>query len=197
MKKEAREQAERIFLKSQGKMSNVEIANKVGVNPLTVGRWKREDDWATKLTQKAKEGKEKGELGPIRKKDAHDRALKMYLESEGKIANTQLASTVGVSATTIAKWKVNEGWAERPTNVKATLSPAPQVTEAEQAEEIEIDLDALASPEHFSLLNQRIDDMLSQTYLSPTDLKTLAEAKEAVLGAVSAYLDVVDRLCEE
>jgi hypothetical protein len=188
MKKEAREQAERIFLKSQGKMSHVEIAEKVGVNPLTVGRWKREDDWATKLTQKAKQGKEKAELAPVRKKDAHDRALKMYLESDGKIANTQLASTVGVSATTIAKWKASEGWA---------VAATPLAPPADQPEEIEIDLDALASPEHISLLNKRIDDMLNQAYLSPTDLKTLAEAKEAVLGAVSAYLDVVERLCED
>ncbi len=197
MKKEAREQAERIFVKSQGKLSNVEIAKKVGVNPLTVGRWKRGDEWATKLAQEAKEAKEKPEPAPIRKKDAHDQALKLYLESEGKIANKQLASTVGVSAATIAKWKGSEGWAEKPRKAKETLSPAPQIPSAEQAEEIEIDLDALACPEHISLLNKRIEDILSQAYLSPTDLKTLAEAKEAVLGAVNAYIDVVERVCED
>jgi len=105
MKKEAREQAERIFLNSQGKMLNVEIAKKVGVNPLTVGKWKKADDWMAKLTKKAQKGKEKAGPTPPRKKVAHDQALKLYLESEGKIANKQLASTVGVSAATIAKWK--------------------------------------------------------------------------------------------
>jgi uncharacterized protein YjcR len=197
MKREAREQAERIFLKSQGKMSHVEIAKKVGVNPITVGKWKNADDWATKLSEKTKEVKEKAEPGPVRKKDAHDRALKMYMESEGKIANTQLASTVGVSATTIAKWKGSESWAERPTKVKATISPAPQVTEAEQAEEIEIDLDALACLDNITRLNKRIEDMLGQTHLSPTDLKSLAEANESVLRAVNVYLDIVERACEE
>ena len=187
MKKEAREKAEKLF-KSKGKMTNVEIAKKAGVNPLTVGKWKREDDWTKKLTEKAKEPKETTEPGPIRKKGAHDDALKLYLDSGGKIANKELAGKVGVSAATISKWKASEDW--------STL-PAPKVPQDEAAEEKEIDLDALASPEHITLLNKRIEDMLSQTYLSPIDLKTLAEAKEAVLGAVSAYVDVIERICED
>lgn len=197
MKKEAREQAAKIFLDSQGKISNVEIAKRVRVNPLNVGRWKREDDWASKLTQKTKKRKEKAEPAPVRKKAAHDQALKLYLESEGNIENTQIARTVGVSAATIAKWKGSERWAEMPKKAQVAVAPAQQVVTTEPAEEIEIDVDALASPEHITLLNKRIEDMLAQAYLSPAELKTLAEAKEAVLAAVNAYLDVIDRMCED
>ena len=49
MKKEARIQAEKTFRRAGGKITNREIAKLVKVNPLTVGRWKRDDDWKSKL----------------------------------------------------------------------------------------------------------------------------------------------------
>ncbi len=49
MKKEARAQAEKIFLKAGGKITNRDIANAVKVNALTIGRWKHEDKWGAKL----------------------------------------------------------------------------------------------------------------------------------------------------
>jgi len=54
MKKEARSQAEKIFLKANGKSTNREIAKAVEVHVLTVGRWKREDKWAAKLKRMEK-----------------------------------------------------------------------------------------------------------------------------------------------
>ena len=94
-----------------------------------------------------------------------------------------------------------------PSEVPVTTSPepialeepvtAPQIPVTEEIEEIEIDVDKLACPDHINRMNKRIDDLLGQDYLSPTDLRTLAEAKEAVLGAVSAYIDIVERCSED
>jgi hypothetical protein len=207
MKKQAREQAQVIFLDANGKISNVDIAKKVGVNPLTVGKWKKADGWTAKLTAKPEKKAEKAAPIPARKKGAQDQALKLYLKSEGKITNAQLASKVGVSPSSIANWKRGERWAEKVTKPKAPLPPAPararkqakppEVPKTPTAEEIEIDLDKLACPHHVNLLNKRIDGLLNQEHLSPTDLKTLGEAKEAVLGVVSAYIDIVERWPED
>jgi len=62
----------------------------------------------------------------------------------------------------------------------------------EEHEEIEIDLDEIARPDHFTVMNQRIDEMLGREYLSPQDLKIAAEAKEAVLRAAAVYLEVLE-----
>jgi len=207
MKKDARQQAESIFLNANGKISNVEIAKKAGVNPLTVGKWKKADDWTAKLTAKSEKRPQKAAPKAPRKKGAHDQALNLYLESEGKIGNTVLAGKVGVSPSSIVNWKRSERWAETLMESKKPLSPEPmpleeppttlQIQVTEEAEEIEIDLEHLACPDHINRLNKRIDDMLSREYLSPTDLKTLAEAKEVVLGVVSAYIDIVERCSQD
>jgi uncharacterized protein YjcR len=208
MKKDARQQAERVFLDAAGKISNVDIAKQVGVNPLTVGKWKKADDWTAKLTEKSEKRPQKVAPKAPRKKDAHDQALNLYLESEGKIGNTGLASKVGVSPNSIANWKRSERWAETLVESKKASSSDPmpleepaatveiQVTAEAEEKEIEIDLEQLACPHHINELNKRIDDLLSQKYLSPTDLKTLAEAKEAVLGIVGAYIGIMERWSE-
>ena len=207
MKKEAREQAQGIFLDAGGKISNVDIAKKLGVNPLTVGKWKKADGWTAKLTAKPEKKAEKAAPRPARKKGAQDQALKLYLKSGGKITNAQIASKVGVSPSSIANWKRGERWAEKLTKPEAPLPPAParvrkqakppDVPKTPTAEEIEIDLDKLSSPDHIDRLNKKIDELLDRGYLSPGDLKTLAEAKEAVLCVVRTYIDIIERWPED
>ena len=53
MEKDAKNKAERLFLDAKGKISNVEIAKKVGAHPITVGKWKRQDNWSGKLAAQA------------------------------------------------------------------------------------------------------------------------------------------------
>jgi len=207
MKKEARQQAKSIFLDANGKISNVEIAKRVGVNPLTVGKWKKADGWTAKPTEKNAGKQKKNAPRPPRKKGAHDRALELYLKSGGKLTNTALAREVGVSPASIGSWKTTEHWADRITKPKAPVPPAPAraqkppkapgVPETSAVGEIEIDVEKLASPDHIGQLNKKIDELLGREYLSPADLKTLAEAKEAVLGVVSAYIDIVERCSED
>ena len=73
-------------------------------------------------------------------------------------------------------------------------TPPPEVLEVE---EIEIDVDKLTAPDHITVLNERIGEMLGREHLTPTDLKTIAEAKETVLGAVIAYMDILEFASEE
>jgi hypothetical protein len=207
MLKEARAKAESIFLEVQGKISNVEIAKKVGAHPLTVGKWKREDNWSEKLAQAEERVPQMQQRSSARKKIAHDEALKLYVEAGGKISNMALAEKVHVSATTISNWKTAEGWSAKlqppPAPELAVLekkeAPAeiPSPAEAAAIEEIEIDVDELAAPDHIRLLNKQIGQILERTYLSPIDLKTIAEAKEAVLRAVGAYLEVMEMAPED
>ncbi|MEW6140488.1 MAG: phage terminase small subunit-related protein [Thermodesulfobacteriota bacterium] len=206
MKREARKEAESIFLASEGKISNTEIAKKVGANAITVGKWKRKDDWESKLASARPTMPT-----PVRKKDAYEKALKYYLEAKGQIANAALAEKVKVSAATISKWKGSEEWADKlkeQTEAKAVepeeAEPVEEEVEAvaqadweEEPDVIEIDVDELTRPSHITLLNQRIDDMLGRDHLSPIDLRTTAEAKEAVLRAIIAYIDVLERASED
>ncbi len=205
MKEDARTKAESIFREAKGKISNVEIARQVGVNALTVGKWKGKYDWAASPAKVKKPR-------PPRKKEALEQALQFYLESGGNISNKALGDKVGVSNATIANWKKAGTWLEKlapqmpeePAVTEAQLeAPREEATEpqreavpseaAEEDQEIEVDLDEIARPDHFTVLNQRIDEMLGRDYLSPQDLKIAAEAKEAVLSAVAAYLEVLER----
>jgi transposase len=211
MEKDAKNQAERIFLKAMGKISNVEIAKKVGAHPLTVGKWKRQDDWTGKLAQAQVKGPEKTRKTSVRKKGARDEAFKSYVEAGGKISNKALADQVGASSASIANWKAAESWDEK---LKKEPKAEPQAAETETAEavveappvqelaeeevtEIEIDVDALACPDHINVLNKQIDEILGRGHLSPIELKTVAEAKEAVLRVIIAYLEVVEMTAEE
>ena len=183
MKKEARIQAEKMFLKAGGKMTNREIAKLLEVNPLTVGRWKRDDDWGSKI--KAGEyAAPKDAAVVIRKKAARDKAVKLYMEVGGNVTNKELAKKVGVSPATISKWKQVDGWIDQ-----LPLSEAEAV--AELKEETELDIGELASPEQIIQINHRIDSLLKRDYLTASEVADLAEAKSALLEAVDIYLAIV------
>ncbi|HMK34349.1 MAG TPA: phage terminase small subunit-related protein [Desulfomonilaceae bacterium] len=50
-KNEDRKAAERAFLNDRGRITNKELAKKLGVHPATVARWKKMDEWDLKLVQ--------------------------------------------------------------------------------------------------------------------------------------------------
>jgi len=188
MKKEARTQALKMFLKTGGRITNREIAKGVGVNPLTVGRWKRDDDWDSKL--KAGEPPEgKVAAGVVRKKAARDKALKLYVEVGGNITNKDLARRVDVSPATISKWKEQDSWMDQ-------LEPVKLGAPAGAAEELELDMGELASPEQIIQINHRIDAMLQRDYLTSGELADLAQAKSDLLAAVETYLAIVREVGE-
>lgn len=207
MKKEARTEAQTLFLRSGGKASNTEIARNLGVHPLTVGRWKRQDIWIEKLEQSRPKPTKKKETPVVRKKSKQEEALKHYTESGGLISNKALATRVGVSPATISSWKGTGNWkdqVETPSvsapapieRVEETGLPYPE-EEIQTLEEIEIDLEALTYPDHITVLNRRLDELLAREYLCPMDLKTAAEVKEAVLRAVGAYMEVLEKASED
>jgi uncharacterized protein YjcR len=192
MKKEARAQAEEMFLKSGGKITNRDIAKTVEVNPLTVGRWKREDNWGAKLRQ-AEQAPTKGRAVPgtiIRKKAARDKALQIYLEAEGNITNKELAKRVEVSPATISNWKEKDGWDDQLMLEKASeirISPR---------EEQEIDIAEMVSPEQIVEINRRIENLLARDYLTSSEIADLATAKSDLLEAVLTYMDIVREIGE-
>jgi hypothetical protein len=191
MKKEARIQAEKMFLKAGGKITNREIAKATKVNALTVGRWKRENDWEAKL--KGEEQEAAVEVGGVvRKKAARDKAIKIYLEAGGNITNKDLAKKTGVSPATISKWKLLDNWIAKiePDEDEELLT--------EEIEEVETDLDIgeLASPEQIIRLNHRIDTLLQRDYLTAAEVAALAEAKSDLLAAVEIYLSIVREVGE-
>jgi len=190
MKKEAREQAEKMFLKSKGKSTNKEIADAVKVNPLTIGRWKKELKWEAKL--KAAKPAAKPPSGVIRKKAARDKALQLYLDSGGKITNKELADKSGVSPATIAKWKDLDRWSKKVVRVVAPPPPAPAPTP--KKEEAEFDMGALASPQQILRINQRIDGLLERDYLTAGEVAELAAAKRDMLDAVEIYVAIAREL---
>jgi uncharacterized protein YjcR len=191
MKKEARIQAEKMFIKAGGKITNREIAKAVKVNALTVGRWKRDESWEDKLkgVEQTVAPKETG--GVVRKKAASDKALKIYMEAAGNITNKDLAKRVGVSPATISKWKLVDNWIDK-------LTPEEEVMEApvEIREARDLDIGELASPEQIIDLNRRIDILLKRDYLSASEIADLAEAKSDLLDAVEIYLAIVREVGE-
>jgi hypothetical protein len=50
-KNQDRKNAERNFLKDRGRITNKEMAKKMGVHPATIARWKKADEWDLKLIQ--------------------------------------------------------------------------------------------------------------------------------------------------
>lgn len=206
MAKEARNQAERLFVEAKGKITNVDIAKKVGAHPITVGKWKKQDNWAAKLAAGKPKTPQKASAAPAAKKGSREQALKSYLKAGGKITNKAIADQIGVSATTISNWKKAESWdaklkkESKPRAAKTRRAPvAAKITtvpEVQAAEEIEIDVEALTYPDHISLLNNQISEILRGGLLSPVDLRAIAEAKEAILQALLAYLEVMDMASE-
>ena len=194
MKKEARIQAEKMFLKSGGKITNRDIATQVKVNALTVGRWKRDDDWASKLKGMEQPPVKEAAVVTVRKKAARDKAFKLYLDAGGNITNKDLARKVGVSPATISKWKEQDGW------IKQIEAPTPEEEEfqpeMEVKEQPELDIGELASPEQIIEINRRIDDLLKRDYLTASELADVAEAKCDLLEAVQTYLAIVREVGE-
>jgi len=183
MKKEARIQAERMFLRAEGEIANKEIAKSLKVNPVTVGRWKRSDNWRSKLKAGAQAAQKVAARG-VRKKAARDKAVKLYMEVGGNVTNKELAKKVGVSPTTLSKWKQADGWIDH-------LTPSEVEARAELKEDTELDIGELASPEQIIQINQRIDSLLKRDYLTASEVADLAEAKSALLEAVDIYLAIV------
>jgi uncharacterized protein YjcR len=191
MKKEARIQAEKMFLKAGGKITNREIAKATKVNALTVGRWKRENNWEAKLKGEEQEApKEAG--GVVRKKAARDKAIKIYLEASGNITNKDLAKKVGVSPATISKWKQLDNWIAKIEPEEEEEVPAEEV----ERPETDLDVGELASPEQIIRLNRRIDTLLQRDYLTAAEVAALAEAKSDLLAAVEIYLSIVREVGE-
>jgi hypothetical protein len=209
MKKEARLQAEKMFLKHGGKITNREIADAVKVNALTVGRWKRYDDWDGKLKGIEEAAAKEAAPVTIRKKAARDKALKLYVDAGGNITNKDLARKVGVSPATISKWKEQDAWfdlIEEPATEEALLEELhEEVLEVmkeeptlplEATEEPELDVGELASPEQIIEINRRIDDLLKRDYLTAGELADVAAAKSDLLEAVQTYLAIVREVGE-
>ncbi len=192
MKKEARAQAEKMFMKAGGKITNRDIAKAVKVNALTIGRWKQEDKWGAKL-----KGGESSPVGTratsgtiVRKKAARDKALSMYIEAEGNITNKELAKRTGVSPATVSKWKEQDKWDDQ-------LAPAQEFDiRTAQKEEQQIDIGELVSPEQIVEINRRIENLLARDYLTAGEIADLATAKSDLLEAVLTYMDIVREIGE-
>ncbi|MBI5569771.1 MAG: helix-turn-helix domain-containing protein [Desulfomonile tiedjei] len=193
MKKEARIQAEKLYLKQGGKVTNREIAKAVKVNALTVGRWKRDDDWETKLKDMEQKPVKEVVAVTVRKKAARDKALKQYLDAGGNITNKDLARKVGVSPATISKWKEQDGWLTQIVAPVEAPEPEPEVKERETPD---LDIGELASPEQILEINRRIDELLKRDYLTSGELADVAEAKSDLLEAVQTYLAIVREVGE-
>ncbi len=193
MKKEARIQAEKMFLKSGGKITNREIATAVKVNPLTVGRWKRDGNWEKKLL--AARPTAKAAAGVVRKKAARDKAYSLYMEAGGNITNKDLAMRVGVSPATISKWKEQDEWIEKIDSVEVSV---PEEVEApvEEREVLDVSFGELTSPEHILQLNRKIEILLMREHLSAAEVADLAEAKSDLIDAVKVYLEISRELGE-
>jgi len=185
MKKDAREQAEKLFVKAKGKITNKQIADTVKVNPLTIGRWKRDYKWETKLKAAKVAAKPAG--GVVRKKAARDKALQLYMASGGKITNKELAKKAAVSPATISKWKELDHWEKMIPPVATKGVPAERV-------EADFDMGQLASPEQIIKINQRIDSLLQREYLTAGEVAELAAAKRDMLDAVELYVAIAREL---
>ncbi len=60
-KNQDRKNAEVTFLNDRGRITNKELATKLGVHPATVARWKKIDEWDKKLVQSVSHQNESSE----------------------------------------------------------------------------------------------------------------------------------------
>ncbi|MFH0824717.1 MAG: phage terminase small subunit-related protein [Pseudomonadota bacterium] len=111
MKKVELEKARKLFFEAGGHISNKKIADDVGVNSLTVGRWKTKENWPSKLLEM--QAHDKLSMMVVRKTEERDRAFEIYAASRGGIGNKELALIVDVAPATIGKWKRSGRWHER------------------------------------------------------------------------------------
>jgi uncharacterized protein YjcR len=192
MKKEARTQALKLYLKHNGKVTNRAIAEQVNVNPLTVGRWKRDDSWDAKLKEKETAVPKEKPAGVVRKKVARDKAFALYMDAGGNITNKDLASKVQVSPATISKWKEADNWMRQAEDMEAKPAVEALVPVEEQdVDTTDLDMGELASPYQIIRINRRIDTLLDKEYLNAGELADLAGAKATLLEAVESYLAIV------
>jgi len=192
MKKEARIQGEKMFLKAGGKITNREIAGAVKVNPLTVGRWKREDNWEERLKELQRESAKEPRAGIVRKKEARDQALALYMDAGGTITNKELAKAVDVSPATISKWKETDNWIEKIKMQPVELEEPPTLIE-----EPGLDMGELAAPEQIIQINRKIDLLLQREHLTASEVADLAYAKADLLAALEVYLNIVRQVSEK
>ncbi|MEI8181288.1 MAG: phage terminase small subunit-related protein [Desulfomonile sp.] len=186
MKKEARLQAEKMFLNAKGKITNREIAKTLNVNALTVGRWKREEEWDSILKAREQAAIKEDRAGSVRKKDARDKAVRLYTDAGGNITNKELAIKVGVSPATISKWKEVDAWISNIQLQPLTVQESPVAQE-----EPGFDLNEMASPEQIIRINKKIDVFLAREHLLASEILDLADAKSALLESVETYLAIV------
>ncbi|MEW6347722.1 MAG: phage terminase small subunit-related protein [Thermodesulfobacteriota bacterium] len=187
MKKDQMERAEKMFLKAKGDITNKAIADAVGVNSLTVGRWKKRRAWDEKLEQMAASPAKAG-AGQVRKRDARDKALDYFLEMGGNITNIDLAKYAGVAAATVSKWKKSDNWEAKLTE-EAVEEPEADTDMMIPA--LDIDIDALANPGQIIQINAKIDQLLARDYLTSGEIAQIAEAKSDLLDAVDIYLNIM------
>jgi len=191
MKKEARSQALKMFLKAEGKITNREIANMVSVNPLTVGRWKRDDNWLEKLKEQEAAAARGTGKAAIRKKAALEQAIQIYTQARGNITNKDLALQVGVSPATISKWKEAEDWTKQLEEIEVQPVETEEAVEVEAREETDLDMGELAFPEHIIQINRKIDALLQREHLTASEVSDLASAKNNLLESVEIYLAIL------
>jgi uncharacterized protein YjcR len=186
MKKEARIQAEKMFLNAGGNITNREIAKAVSVNPLTVGRWKRDEKWDLKLRDLRKAHAKAASGGVVRKKAARDEAFRIYMEAGGNVTNKDLATRVDVSPATISKWKEQDNWIGQ-----IEIQPVEPTAEEAVTEAPELDLGDLAAPEQIIEINRKIGVLMGREHLSAEEIAFLANAKSDLLAALEIYLGIV------
>jgi hypothetical protein len=205
-KKDARVQALELFIQADGKITNVEIATALHVHPLTIGRWKRADQWESLIQERRQvETKKPSTRGP-RKKDARDKAMQLYLDAGGNITHQDLAAQVGVSPASIGNWKSAGGWSAliqskphegeapgiSPEVIEELLKAEALVVEpSRDAEPPDRQLNEMVAPEQITLINRRMDEMLRRSHLTAEEVAELARAKSLMLEAVMTYLAIV------
>ncbi len=187
MKKDQMERAEKMYLKSKGDITNKAIADAVGVNSLTVGRWKKRRGWDEKLEEVLASPPKAG-TGQVRKKEARDHALDYFLDMGGNITNKDLAMHVGVAAATISKWKKLDNWEEK---LSEEVQQAPETVMESEITALDIDIDELANPGQIIQINHKIDQLLERDYLTAGEIAQIAEAKSDLLDAVDIYLSMM------
>lgn len=185
MKKEARLQAENMFLAAKGKITNKEIAQALHVNALTVGRWRREGRWENLLSEQNIIPQHQEKTSLVRKRNARDRAEQLYLQAGGNITNKQLATTVGVSPATISKWKEIDRWIE-----KIEFEPSRLSQPHQHGKHDDVDVAELISSRQIVEINHKIDQILAREHLGADEIMALANAKSSLLAAVASYISI-------
>lgn len=201
VKHEGHDKALDMYLKAGGNINIKAIAKAVGANPLTVGRWKKKDNWDAKLKEviaapAVSEKKPRGARG-IFKKDVFDKAVRIFSESGGTISNVQLGKESGVSTTTIAEWKNRPEWNEA-VSVPVVSEPERPKSLPEPSKPVvtRINLGAVIAPQDLMALNERLRSMLQREYLTSADLEHLSNAKLSLLEAAGVYMGLLEDVGE-